>query len=263
MRRTFTEFLLRHLVFPWDAWFLLREARRAPSPADIARAPRKVLFRSNGRVWTLLVRSNSSDVATIHEIFFREIYRFAGGFVPKNILDIGANVGYATMDFAMRYPAAQIAAFEPVQENFRQLEAHVLLNNLAAACFPFGLGRTETDVELFSEGTAGMTGSSSMLRPVKPGLSQGKAHIADALTAWDDLGWDPIDLIKIDCEGAEEEIIARIAPRLHRVERMTGELHTKLCDTTATLALLRKTHHVKIGDGAGAGYFHFSAQRRC
>ena len=108
-----------------------------------------------------------------------------------------------------------------------------------------------------------MTGSSSMLRPVMPGLSQGKVHIADALTAWDDLGWEQVDLMKIDCEGAEEEIIARIAPRLHRVERITGELHANLCDTVATLALLDKTHHVTIGDAAGTEYFHFSAQKRC
>ena len=224
--------------------------------------PRKVLFRANGRVWTLLVRPNSSDVATIHEIFFRGIYRLSDGFVPMRILDIGANVGYATMDFAMRFPAAQVAAFEPVNGSFRQLEAHVLLNKLTTACFPFGLGSKEKVVELFSERTTGMTGTSSMLRPEMPGLSQGKVRIADTLTAWDDLGWERVDLLKIDCEGAEEEIIARIAPRLHRVERITGELHSKLCDTDATLAILGKTHCVKIVDAAGADYFHFSAQAK-
>ena len=46
-------------------------------------------------------------------------------FEPRSILDLGANIGIASIDFALRYPQASIIAIEPVAANFQLLQKNI------------------------------------------------------------------------------------------------------------------------------------------
>ena len=83
----------------------------------------------------LAYRPNTSDLPTARVIFERGDYFleytgllafFNGNFKPRFIIDGGANVGYASVFFANRYPECEkILAIEPEIENFEILQYNV------------------------------------------------------------------------------------------------------------------------------------------
>src|SRR5690349_22538922 len=62
----------------------------------------------------LYIRNHTSDVQAFEQIFLAEDYNFALTNVsPRLIVDAGANVGYASIYFANKFPNATILAVEP------------------------------------------------------------------------------------------------------------------------------------------------------
>ncbi|GJP66952.1 hypothetical protein CLOP_g23817 [Closterium sp. NIES-67] len=78
-------------------------------------------------VW---VRPLSSDVALLYHLLDTRSFRFLRAsllplFHPSAILDAGANIGLASLVFAMRFPDALIVALEPARDNFELLQRNV------------------------------------------------------------------------------------------------------------------------------------------
>src|ERR1700674_2609294 len=71
---------------------------------------------------TIILRANTSDIQTFEQIFISQTYELGIDIEPQLIVDGGANVGYASIYFANRYPAAQIIALEPEESNFELLK---------------------------------------------------------------------------------------------------------------------------------------------
>src|SRR5688500_19248701 len=72
---------------------------------------------------TVLVRPNTSDVWTFEKIFISREYDLSFVDVdPRTIVDVGANVGYASVYFASKYPRARIIAVEPEATDFALLK---------------------------------------------------------------------------------------------------------------------------------------------
>ena len=88
----------------------------------------------------LWVRPGSADAATFDAVFVAHEYALPlGDFAPRHILDLGANVGFASVLFATRWPDAAILAVEPEPRNVGLLErntgAYPKINALHAAVF--------------------------------------------------------------------------------------------------------------------------------
>src|SRR5262245_14031180 len=69
----------------------------------------------------LSIRPRTSDRYVFEQIFLDEDYALSADLNPRFIVDGGANVGYASIYFAHRYPDAEIVAIEPDAENFQIL----------------------------------------------------------------------------------------------------------------------------------------------
>ena len=154
----------------------------------------------------------------INELFLEEIYRFRAARPDPRILDCGANVGLSIIYFKHLYPAARITAFEPDAEIFGVLEdnvrrfgfAHVALRREAVwkengelrfvSDGGFG-GRTETGTDIPAAATS--------VRAVR---------LRDFLE-------EPVDLLKIDIEGAEMAVMQDCRGHLSNVERLFVEFH--------------------------------------
>jgi len=146
-----------------------------------------------------------SDFFHFLEIFVLRTYDMNLQKAPKRILDIGANVGMYSLRCIKLYPESQILAFEPVASNFQRLR-----ENMA------GKGKRGC---LRNQGVSNKSGSAEIhLHPVNSGahslfaLSDAKGaqketiqlvNINDIVTEIN----APIDVMKLDCEGAEEAII--------------------------------------------------------
>lgn len=71
------------------------------------------------------LRPKSSDTQTFIEIFIDGEYNFSVPFVPKVIVDGGANVGLSTLYFKNKFPSARIISIEPDTKNFEMLTKNV------------------------------------------------------------------------------------------------------------------------------------------
>ncbi|MGH7945789.1 MAG: FkbM family methyltransferase [Opitutaceae bacterium] len=170
----------------------------------------------------LWVRPGSSDAATFDEVFVAHEYDLPfSDFSPGHILDLGANVGCASVLFASRWPAASILAVEPEARNLillkRNTGPYPKINALQAAVWSrparLAVANPDDDANAFRMIEA-------------PGDSGIPAFTISQLI--DRLGCRRLDLLKMDVEGAEAEILRGAEEWLDRVNVMIVELHDRL-----------------------------------
>src|SRR5687768_6096851 len=71
------------------------------------------------------IRNIKSDTIMFEQIFVNKEYDINVPFEPKVIIDLDANVGYASVLFANRFPDAKIFALEPEDNNFSVAQTNV------------------------------------------------------------------------------------------------------------------------------------------
>ena len=131
------------------------------------------------------------------------------------VFDVGANIGSFTVVAArMVGEAGRVFAFEPNPIAFARLEENVALNRLGnVRCFPHAIGGRAGSFEFFSHERANF---SSLFEGVDRRGVDGMTAATVAVRTLDEvvaeLGLDAIDLLKLDCEGAEYEIFDHLVP---------------------------------------------------
>lgn len=142
------------------------------------------------------------------EMFLTEPYAFEPTTLTPFIIDGGANIGMAVVYFKKHFPQAHILAFEPSPEAFRLLTRNVAANNLQdVELYNVALAPTTGELPFYTE-TDGATLNGSLL-PYAAGVHTVRVparRLADYLPAA-----TPIDLLKLDVEGAEPGILADLA----------------------------------------------------
>jgi len=164
------------------------------------------------------IRWNRIDALIVHEVMCSG-YRVHSS--PSRILDLGANIGAAVAYFAHLWPRAAIACVEPQAENVSVLRHTIVLNNLCAQVFPAAVAVEDGTIEFFVD-TADPS-SSSLLGG--PGWESRTVSALSVPTLMMKMGWDSIDLLKIDIEGYEAQLFSRKADWLANTREITGEAH--------------------------------------
>jgi FkbM family methyltransferase len=145
---------------------------------------------------------------------------------PRIIVDLGANVGAATLYFHARFPDAHIYAVEADPETAQRLRRNV-------SDIP--------NVEVLQCGVGGRTRRASFERSWRSSASRlavgpAPSGIEIDVYSFDDLldrcGIDRVDFLKIDIEGAEFDLLDH-ASRLGDVAEVVGELHRDHPDARA------------------------------
>lgn len=72
----------------------------------------------------VVLRADTTDAEQLVDIVANDPYGYALKHDPKIIIDLGANVGFADIAFALRYPDAKVLAYEPEPGNFAALTAN-------------------------------------------------------------------------------------------------------------------------------------------
>lgn len=158
-------------------------------------------------------------------------YRVPEECHPRTILDLGANIGFASLQFSRSFPDAEIFAFEPLPENFELLQHNVAgIDRITP--IPFGLGsQTETKNFYHSIIETNKTGgfyNDGSLSWSKHGPHAGfePLNVLSVSEAFERYGITSADVIKIDTEGAEYDILTSIPPAiLDSVAVIVGEFH--------------------------------------
>jgi FkbM family methyltransferase len=194
-------------------------------------------FRNGARIQI----GRGVDHVPIIEIFLREEYgTVADGSV---ILDIGANIGTFTVFAGTTARDVTIYAYEPTVEFFALLRENIRLNGLdrAVTCFNLAVG-AETRVRrlaLESKGFSFPTLLPSASDQVTRTVDVQTTSLADIFEA---NALEQVDLLKMDCEGAEYEILygtpARYLERIREIRMEYHRLPAEGCNKAALMAFL-------------------------
>lgn len=176
-------------------------------------------------------RPLKEDDAVVTSILGRGLnnseYRLPGikDFQPKMIVDGGGNIGCSAIYYAKKYPDAQIYSLEPDKENFQLLTFNtVFYSNIHP--IRSGLWNKETFIRVEDRGYGKwgfMTFDTTADDP--EGF---KATTVSKVLA--DSGFDEIDILKLDIEGAEKEVFSApdVDEWLPKVKVLTIELHDRM-----------------------------------
>ena len=155
---------------------------------------------------------------TYKEIFVRNMYQFTTAKPKPYIIDCGANMGVSVLYFALKYPTATIEAFEPEEGIFKILEKNTRQFNLHNVhLHQTAVWVNNTPLQFYTD--TGMGGSvTNVYSNQQPTLIQTEI-LANYLQ-------QPVDMLKLDIEGAEVEVIQHCAHLLHHVQHLFVEYHS-------------------------------------
>lgn len=219
--------LLRRAASNWPAIILRRAANRYLHIAT------PITYRPRGG--TVVMTAPARDTAwwSFVEVMAADSYRLRELPVDEIafVVDLGANLGDFSVAVAERFPGVHVLAFEPGPRAYQQLHANVVTNGLervidTRCCAVVG-SAASNEVMLWERPIAST--SSSLLAPSAgdggksaAGVRVAAIALAEALTSLA----VPVDLLKVDVEGAEYEIFAETPiSALANVRRAVVEYH--------------------------------------
>jgi FkbM family methyltransferase len=183
---------------------------------------------------------SSEEIYIINEIFVEKDYNFHSN-KKCTVIDIGANVGIASLFFSTLKHVSNIYAFEPVQETFAQAQLNFELNQKICKVERnnnFGLGNSNK-IENFiynrsSKGNTGIRGklSSSYFNSTNLNTARISVNIKNAqieIKKLIEINRNNLIVVKIDCEGAEFEIFQNLdeSKTLSEIDIIFIEWHDK------------------------------------
>lgn len=167
----------------------------------------------------ITLRADTSDIPTFEQIFIWRDYDVPLQVAPKFIIDGGANVGYASIFFANRYPDARIVAVEPEASNVELLRQNT-------SPYP--------NISIIQAGIWHKRASLEIENPKDPKWmfrvreTQPKEGSFESVTIPDILEQShagQVDILKLDIEGAEKELFSVNPAWLGEVNVLIIELH--------------------------------------
>ncbi len=172
----------------------------------------------------ILVRQQTSDIEVFEKVLINEEYQ-SHITDPEVIVDLGANVGYASIFFANRYPQSQIIAIEPEASNFEQLQRNIAaypnITAIQKAVWPVA------DEPVHIKNMADAKWSFQ----VEAGV-ENDGDAVDVITMPDVLalcGNRQINILKVDIESAEKQLFSHNASQwLDKVDFLMIELHDNM-----------------------------------
>jgi FkbM family methyltransferase len=180
--------------------------------------------RTPGRVQVLGLDLEYVDALTLvpqwEDIFVKRSLDFQSASASPRILDCGGNVGLASLWYKRAYPHARITSFEADPRIAATLQRNLAANgHRDVDVVNAAVWVENTTLEFRAEGT-----DSGAVASVA-GETPGEVLRVPAIRLRDWLERDPVDLLKLDIEGAEAAVLEDIAPVLDRVAALQMEVH--------------------------------------
>jgi len=187
-----------------------------------------------GRNLRFIVRG-AMDIWSIKETFIDRFYERFGTPIQDGwtIVDIGAGLGDYAIFACNNFPSNQVFAYEPFHQSYVLLQKNLQLNKMER-------------VMIFNQAVSGQTGKILLdlsggepLQITSAELEsdagvQAERFIVDSLSLADVLEDNKLnhcDLLKLDCEGAEYDIIFSAGEAvLDRINRIVMEYHDGVTD---------------------------------
>lgn len=173
-------------------------------------------------------------VSLFEDIFIREEYFFQSSKSRPFIIDGGSHIGMSVLYFKYLYPQAVICAFEPDPDTFTLLSRNIFVNHLK-------------DITLVNKALSGNEAKAKFYYDDKlPGSTVMSLLPTRYHTAYKNVSTTvlsshikkPVDLLKLDVEGAETVVISDLArkKKLKFISTLYIEYHHHISKTADALS---------------------------
>lgn len=185
-------------------------------------SPPFVELRSGHKIF---LSSSKHDISTFIVVFCHKDY---GNISDKKIvMDIGANIGMFAM-YAINSGAKKVYSFEPNKESFATIQKTISANKLEDKLLAFNLAVSSISGEVLY-----IPKESSPLNISQKEITNNSLYDAIPTVSINDFmnqnNLDRIDLLKIDCEGAEYEILPALSEKsIQGIKEIKLEFHGPL-----------------------------------
>ena len=186
------------------------------------RAPR-VLRLANGLRFRV---AHYVDAWTILQVLGRNDYGVGRAEDWRVVVDVGANIGAFSVLAATAAPLARVYSYEPSADTCELLTSNLELNGLASRVVVHqrALAGRPGPVTLYAPEPSALR--STRVGRAGPGHPTTTVAAVTLAQAFADNALDRCDFLKMDCEGAEYEILAACPADLFtRIDRIALEFH--------------------------------------
>jgi FkbM family methyltransferase len=198
-------------------------------------APSRIAVHPRFLKYPVTLRAKSSDPFIFRQIMIENEYEPLTSLSVSAILDLGANAGFSSAYLLSKFDTARLFAVEAEHSNFKACQ-----KNLA----PYQDRVRVIHAAVWSR-RAPLTIQSNSCEAnfwVKEAEASDTSNVGvmgwDVASLIDLSGFDQVDLLKIDVEGAEEKVFAEgFDTWLPRVKNICIELHGAHCRNTFFSAL--------------------------
>jgi FkbM family methyltransferase len=173
----------------------------------------------------LLARPRSEDRSLIHAVVLNREYGPEGFEIGSHdtVVDIGAHIGTFTITSARSASEGIVYAIEPAEANYELLLRNIELNRLKNVVpTKMAVAKDTGKREIFAQEDA-TTGHSFYYRSNRNPVVVDTTSLVDFI---DRMSIEKIDFLKMDCEGAEYEILMNCPERVFSmIQRIGMEYH--------------------------------------
>lgn len=181
------------------------------------------------------ISPNTNHAFILSEICDHEVYDRLKRFVRDNsvVVDIGANIGVFSVRAAYFAKKVRVVSYEPFPANFEMLRENVRINGLEngermVVPNQKAVSGARGELELFfSPGDSGLVSQHN--QSDKGHTRSVKVPAVTLADVFSDNNITTCDFLKMDCEGAEEDILLNAPAELFdRIRSITLEWHYDL-----------------------------------
>lgn len=207
------------------------------------------------------LRNRGADRSAVSEMFILDSYDQSGEFAIRpqdTVIDVGANIGAFTIVAARAASSGRVYAVEPSSANFVLLNENVRLNQLENV-------KTLNLALSASDGSAVLHfGGECPSLHFESGVETETVATRSLESLLNAEGLSRVDLLKLDCEGAEFDILLNASENaLSRVHKIVMEYHNvSLEKNHKVLAEFLRRHGFEVTVSEGGWNGGISAIRR-
>lgn len=179
------------------------------------------------------IKSKMTDTFAIMETVHHRLYNrrfFDDEFQigsEDTVIDIGGYIGSFALPAAKCAPRGRVISFEPSPENFRQYEINLRLNEVRnVQVFNVGVASSDRKITLFLDHMNPASNSIYLRSDQSKEANCVEREALSLPTLFARHGIESCDFLKVDCEGAEYEILMSLdRAMLDRIAKIACELH--------------------------------------
>jgi FkbM family methyltransferase len=173
------------------------------------------------------VRPRTNDSGILLEFWLESPYTPEGMMIRSDdvVVDIGANIGVFSIFASQRAMDGKVYAFEPMPDNFSVLQKNVEVNAREnVVCLQKAIDKCTGERKFYvSDDTAWHSFYSSYLPNIKSDIVVPTITLDDVIR---EFAIKKIDFLKIDCEGAEYDILFNCSESVFDlVDKISMECH--------------------------------------